>query len=49
MPLYSFVPAGYPMTSVDVNKQEIDINRFLVPHPTATFLLKVKGDSMILK
>ena len=49
MPLYSYVPAGYPFVSVDINKKEIDINRFLVPHPTATFLLRVKGDSMMLK
>lgn len=49
MPFFSYVPAWYPFTSVDVNKKEIDINRFLVPHPTSTFLVRVKGDSMILK
>ena len=49
MDLYSYVPAGYPFVSVDINKKEIDINHFLVPHPTSTFLIRVKGDSMILK
>lgn len=49
MPLYSFVPAGYPFPSVDINKKEIDINHFLVPQPASTFLVRVKGDSMVLK
>lgn len=49
MPLYSYVPAGYPFVSVDINKKEIDINRFLVPQPTSTFLVRVKGDSMLQK
>ena len=49
MPLYSYVPAGYPFVSVDINKKEIDINRFLVPQLISTFLVRVKGDSMLQK
>lgn len=47
MPLYSYVPAGYPFPAVDITHKEIDINNFLVPHPASTFLLRVKDDTMI--
>lgn len=46
MPLYSYVPAGYPFASVDITQKEIDINHFLVPHPASTFLLRIKDDTL---
>lgn len=43
----SFV-AGFPLTlDTDEQAQNIDILRMLCPNPEASYLIKVKGDSMI--
>lgn len=48
LPLYlSKVKAGFPSPADDYIDKKLDLNEYLVAHPTATFFVKVKGDSMI--
>ena len=48
LPLYlCSVQAGYPIPADDEVEDNIDLNKYLVKHPTATFLVRVVGDSMI--
>lgn len=41
------VPAGFPSPAADYLEEEIDFNQYLKPRPSATFIIRVKGDSMI--
>ena len=41
------VAAGFPSPSDDYIETTLDLNRHLVKHPSATFFVRVKGDSMI--
>lgn len=43
----SLIPAGFPSPAQDYMEEEIDLNKFLRPKPSATFLIRVQGDSMI--
>jgi DNA polymerase V len=46
-PLYlSKVAAGFPSPADDYVELKLDLNKFLIQHPSATFYVKVKGDSM---
>lgn len=48
IPLYlCAVSAGYPSAADDHVAENIDLNKYLVKHPTATFLVRVVGDSMV--
>jgi DNA polymerase V len=48
IPLYGGgVSAGFPSPSDDYVEDVIDLNKHLIKHPTATFLVRAKGDSMI--
>lgn len=48
LPLYSCaVQAGFPSPADDHVSENIDLNKYLVKHPSATFLVRVVGDSMI--
>lgn len=48
LPLYlSPVAAGFPSPAEDYLEKALDLNEHLVPHPAATFFVRVKGDSMI--
>lgn len=48
LPLYfNAVSAGFPSPADDFISERIDLNKHLVKHPTATFLVRVVGDSMI--
>lgn len=48
LPLFaSKVSAGFPSPADDYLEGIIDLNRHLIKHPTATFLVRAKGDSMI--
>ncbi|RXZ42643.1 LexA family protein [Crenobacter cavernae] len=48
LPLFaSRVPAGFPSPADDLKEAGIDLNAFLVDHPQTTFLVNVRGDSMI--
>jgi len=41
------VPAGFPSALEDPIEDKIDLNEFLIKHPSATFLVRVSGYSMI--
>ncbi|MBD2115209.1 MULTISPECIES: LexA family protein [Cyanophyceae] len=41
------VPAGFPSPAEDYVEGLLDLNRHLIPHPAATFFVRVSGDSMI--
>jgi DNA polymerase V len=41
------VPAGFPSPAEDYAEGPLDLNRYLIHHPAATFFVRVKGDSMI--
>lgn len=45
--LGSNVPAGFPSPAQDYIEATLDLNEFLIPHPNATFFVKVEGFSMI--
>jgi len=41
------VSAGFPSPAEDYIEGKLDLNRYLVKHPAATFFVRVVGDSMI--
>jgi DNA polymerase V len=41
------VPAGFPSPAADYEENQLDLNRHLIRNPTATFFVRVSGDSMI--
>ena len=46
-PLYASLPsAGFPSVGDDFVEDSLDITDFLVDNPSATFFVKVNGDSM---
>ena len=48
LPLYSCaVQAGFPSPADDHMESQLDLNRHLIKHPTATFFVKAAGESMI--
>lgn len=40
------VPAGFPSPAEDYIEQSLDLNELVIKHPAATFLIRVRGDSM---
>lgn len=47
-PLYGCsVRAGFPSPADDYIEDYLDLNEFLIKHPSATFMVRAKGDSMI--
>ncbi len=47
IPLYASRPAaGFPAPGDDLVERELDIHDLVVKHPTATFFVRVEGDSM---
>ncbi|HVV69349.1 MAG TPA: translesion error-prone DNA polymerase V autoproteolytic subunit [Gammaproteobacteria bacterium] len=47
-PLYSSsVAAGFPSPADDYVESSLDLNELLIKHPTATFFVRVSGDSML--
>ena len=44
----SSVKAGFPSPAQDYMSEEIDLNRLLIPHPEATFFVRISGDSMMV-
>lgn len=42
----STVQAGFPSPAQDYSEEEIDLAKILQPHPTTTFIVRVKGNSM---
>lgn len=48
LPIYaSKVQAGFPSPADDFLEGRLDLNQHLVKHPTATFFVRVSGESMI--
>ena len=48
IPLFGHtVPAGFPSPADDYIEDRLDLNQLLVQNKSATFFLRVKGDSMI--
>ena len=48
IPLYGHaIRAGFPSPADDYVEDVIDLHKHLIHHPAATFLLRVRGDSMI--
>lgn len=48
LPLFgSKVPAGFPSPADDYIEGTIDLNELLINHPSATFLVRASGHSMI--
>lgn len=48
LPLYcSSVQAGFPSPADDYLEESLNLTEKLIKHPTATFLVRVKGDSMV--
>ena len=46
-PLFSSrIPAGFPSPADDYIDKRLDLNELLIKHPSATFFVKVSGDSM---
>ncbi|MEJ8756387.1 translesion error-prone DNA polymerase V autoproteolytic subunit [Pontibacter sp. H259] len=41
------VRAGFPSPAADYSADPIDLNKYISENPTATFLVRVEGDSMI--
>jgi len=41
------VPAGFPSPAQDYSNVKIDLNEHLIKDPTSTYILRIKGDSMI--
>lgn len=39
--------AGFPSPAQDFTELPLDLNKYLVEHPAATFLVRVTGDSMV--
>ncbi|MBO3273095.1 LexA family protein [Hymenobacter defluvii] len=47
LPLFSCeVPAGFPSPATDHIEELFDLNRLLLRHPDATYLVRVAGESM---
>ncbi len=40
------ISAGFPSPAADYVEGTLDLNDYLVPHPAATFFVRVAGDSM---
>jgi DNA polymerase V len=43
----SKIPAGFPSPATEYEEDSLDINDIVVTNPTATFYVRVKGNSMI--
>jgi DNA polymerase V len=41
------VSAGFPSPAADYEENKLDLNKYLVKHPAATFFVRVIGDSMV--
>lgn len=47
LPLFSErVPCGFPSPAQDYVEDRLDLNKLLIKHPSATYFIKVSGESM---
>jgi len=48
IPLFDVkISAGFPSPAEDYVENKLDLNEYLIKHPSATFFIRVSGDSMI--
>ncbi len=48
LPLYmERVPCGFPSPAQDYLEGSLDLNKLVIKHPSATYFVRVSGDSMI--
>ena len=47
IPFYNSIIAGFPSPADDYMEEKLDLNRFLIKNPSATFYIKVEGVSMV--
>lgn len=48
LPLFSDrVPCGFPSPAQDYEEDRLDLNKLVIKHPSATYFVRVSGDSMI--
>ena len=47
IPLYNSVAAGFPSPAEDHMDSSLDLNQHLIKHPSATFYVYARGDSMV--
>ena len=47
IPLYNSVAAGFPSPAEDHMESSLDLNQHLIRHPSATFYVYARGDSMV--
>ena len=47
MLIHGLVQAGFPSPAEDTCAKRIDLNAVLISHPTATYLLRARGSSMV--
>jgi DNA polymerase V len=48
IPLYmSKVRAGFPSPAEEYIEAKLDLNAYLIPHPSSTYMVRIEGDSMI--
>ncbi len=43
----ALLPAGFPSPAEDYIDRGLDLNELLIKHPSATYFVRVEGDSMI--
>lgn len=41
------VPAGFPSPAGDYKEDKLDLNKYLIKNPAATYFVRVTGDSMV--
>ena len=41
------ISAGFPSPAADYEEQKLDLNKYLIQNPAATFFVRVSGDSMV--
>lgn len=44
--ILSRISAGFPSPADDYIEQKLDLNKFLIKHPAATFFVRIEGESM---
>jgi DNA polymerase V len=48
IPLYlSKVKAGFPSPAEEYIEAKLDLNTYLIEHPSSTYMVRIEGDSMI--
>lgn len=46
LPYFQSVPAGFPSPANDYVEEQLNLDKYLIKNPAATFFVRVSGDSM---